>query len=118
LIEATLVNQAWLFSVLLLAFIVSNKFDVFLRILSLVDIFDLDSLAGALMASSKRPWKIAQAVETFSKLGANKVCSPSQVVCEKESGKASSWDADGSGLHGCLALLGGSRRHLHRSDRL
>jgi hypothetical protein len=32
------------------------------------------------MASSKRPWKIAQAVEIFSKLGVIKVCLPSQVV--------------------------------------
>ena len=57
------------------------------------------------MASSKRPWKIAQAVETFSKLGGNKVCSPSQVVREMKSGKASSWIADGSGVDGCLALF-------------
>jgi hypothetical protein len=70
------------------------------------------------MASSRRPWKIAQAVESFSKLCGNKVSSPSQVVCEMKSGKASSWIADGSGLDGCLALLGGSRRHLHRPDRL
>ena len=34
-----LVIQAWLFSVLLVASIVSNKINFFLRILSLVDIF-------------------------------------------------------------------------------
>jgi hypothetical protein len=57
------------------------------------------------MASSKRPWKIAQAVETFSKLGGNKVCSPSQVVCEKKAARLHPGIADGSGLHGCLALF-------------
>ena len=57
------------------------------------------------MASSRRPWKIAQAVESFSKLCGNKVSSPSQVVCEMKSGKASSWIADGSGVDGCLALF-------------
>ena len=34
------------------------------------------------MASSRRPWKIAQAVETFSKLGVNKVFLLSQIVCD------------------------------------
>ena len=37
------------------------------------------------MASSRRPWKIAQAVETFSKLGVNKVYLPSQAVCDRGS---------------------------------
>ena len=34
------------------------------------------------MASSKRPWKIAQPLESFSKLCVNKVCLPFQVVCD------------------------------------
>lgn len=41
------------------------------------------------MASSRRPWKIAQAVEAFSKLGVNKVYPPSQVVCDRGSHRSS-----------------------------